>query len=63
MNNEELALLFKEEVCDRSKEIDSSEEQDWFSLSLGWAIAKGLTPDAAWDFAIFVRYEKHYFCE
>jgi hypothetical protein len=33
--NEQLVQQFKEEVCDRSKEIDESESQDWFSLSLG----------------------------
>ena len=31
-------------------------EHDWRSLTLGWALAKGFTPDAASEFASFVRY-------
>lgn len=54
-------LLFKKEVCDRSEEIDEDQEQDWFSLSLGWAIAKGIPPEEAHHFAVCVRYDFHYF--
>ena len=61
--NEQLVQQFKEEVCDRSKEIDESDSQDWFSLSLGWVIAKGVSPDDAHNFAIHVRYNLHYFTE
>ena len=52
---------FKDEVCSFSTEIDPSNEQDWFSLSLGWAIAKGLTPDEAWQFSTWLRYTVHYY--
>jgi len=48
---------FKTEVCDRSKEVDPREEHDWFSLTLGWAIAKGLTLKDAYQFALHIRYE------
>lgn len=53
---ENLILLFKNEVADRAAKIDPSSEQDWFSLTLGWAIAKGLTPDESHAFAIHIRY-------
>ena len=48
---DELIALFKKEIFDRSSEIDPSDEQDWFSLGIGWAIAKGLSPDEAWSFS------------
>lgn len=35
----EIEKEFKETICERSAEIDC-EEYDWFSLSLGWALAK-----------------------
>ena len=54
---DELVALFKTECHDRAKELDPSNEQDWFSLTLGWAIAKGLTPDEAHGLAIHIRYE------
>lgn len=55
-----LLPLFKSEVCDRSKEIDELEAEDWFSLSIGWAIAKGLSPAQAHAFSLHVRYDLHY---
>ena len=48
--------LFKTECHDRAEEIDSSNEQDWFSLTLGWAIAKGIPPDDAHSLATYIRY-------
>jgi hypothetical protein len=50
-------IAFKAEINDRAEEIDSSNEQDWFSLTLGWAIGKGLTPEDAHEFARYIRYE------
>jgi len=54
---EEFSRLFKEEVSEKSKEIDPCNEQDWFSLTLGWAIGRGLDIDAAKEFAIYIRYK------
>ena len=48
--------MFKQEVYDRAKYIDSAGEQDWFSLTLGWAIGKGLSPEIAHSFALHIRY-------
>jgi hypothetical protein len=55
--NEQLIQLFKTECSDRASEIDTDDSQDWFSLTLGWAVAKGLTPEAAYDFAVHIRYK------
>lgn len=55
--------MFKAEVCDRSKSIDPDEEYDWYSLSLGWAIAKGMSPTKAHNFSTYVRYDLGYFTE
>lgn len=41
-------------------QIDPSGEQDWFSLSLGFFAALGLTDDEAHEAAMHVRYDKHY---
>jgi len=54
--NPELLALFKTEVTDRSSEIDPGEEHDWLSLSIGWAIAKGLSPAETHEFALHLRY-------
>jgi hypothetical protein len=56
MINEETVALFKKEVSDRAKKIDPDNDQDWFSLTLGWAVAKGMTPSKAHEFAIHIRY-------
>lgn len=56
----ELYELFKSEIINRANEIDPSSEQDWFSLSLGWAIGKGYSPKEAWEFSIYARYNRKY---
>ena len=55
-DRDELVSQFKTEVNDRAEEIDESGKQDGYSLTLGWAIAKGLTPDEAHEFARHIRY-------
>jgi hypothetical protein len=49
--------LFKKEVHDMADEIDPDNSLDWYSLTIGWAIAKGMTPDEAENFACVIRYE------
>lgn len=56
----ELVQKFKTEITTRAKEIDPGEEIDWFSMSLGWAIANGLTITEAHQFSIWLRYDLHY---
>jgi hypothetical protein len=48
--------LFKAEVSDRSNQVDPEDMEDWHSLVLGWAIAKGMDPEKAREFATYVRY-------
>lgn len=54
--NVELIEQFKTEVSDRASEIDDSDSEDWFSLTIGWAIGKGLSPEESHMFAIYIRY-------
>lgn len=56
MDYTDLLYLFKKEVHDLADDVDPSFEEDWKSLTIGWAIAKGLEPEAAREFAIYVRY-------
>lgn len=52
--------LFATEITDRETEIDESEEQDWYSLSLGWALGKGLSVDESHALSIYLRYTLQY---
>lgn len=54
--NEHLIPIFKAEVHDKAAEVDPNDEHDWHSLTLGWAIAKGLSPSDADAFALHIRY-------
>ena len=48
---------YKRLVCDQSDEVDSGNERDWFSLSLGFFMGRGLTLDEAHDLSLWVAYE------
>lgn len=61
MTQDEYGLLFEKEVVLQSKEIDPNFDEDWFSLSMGWSIAKGMTPAQAHEFSIWLRYTKMYY--
>ena len=52
-----LTEQFRNECSDRSSEIDPSGEFCWKSLTAGWAVAKGLDPEDAYDFASYIRYK------
>ena len=54
--NKALITSFGVEVHVRARQIDINEEYDWWALTYGWAIAKGLTPRKANFFATFIRY-------
>jgi hypothetical protein len=56
MNTEQLQELFRKEVHDRAAEVDPDDSYDWHSLTLGWAIGKGLSPEKAQEFAAHIRY-------
>lgn len=51
---------FYETVCKVSEDIDPTDNENWFSLSIGWAIAKGLIPEDARQFAQYARYSRLY---
>lgn len=55
-----LLPLFKSEICDQAQAIDPDEEMDWHAMSIGWAMAKGLSINEAGWFAGYVRYTLHY---
>ena len=52
-----LTSIFKAEVHDKAKAIDPDNELEWLSLTAGWAIAKGLKPEDAREFASYIRYQ------
>lgn len=65
--NPEMVDAFFTEIVDRESLIDPSGELDWFALSIGWAIAKGMEPadsadeiGEAFNFALHVRYDLQY---
>lgn len=60
MNKEKLFKEFKKDVCLKAKEVDPGDEQDWFSLSLGYFLAKGCSPEESWDLSSEVRYDLEY---
>ena len=47
---------FKKKVHDQSNVIDPDSSEYWKSLTLGWAIGKGMSIQEAKDFATFIRY-------
>lgn len=51
-----LELEFKSEVHNYASEVDPSNEQDWYSLALGWALGKGYSAEEAHDVARYLRY-------
>lgn len=51
-----LEELFKEKVSSRDDEVDPEAELDWFSLTVGFALADGKEPHDAREFALHIRY-------
>jgi hypothetical protein len=47
----ELVALFEREVKSRAMEIDGYGSENWRSIRMGWALAKGLEPNEARLFA------------
>lgn len=49
------------EIDEDTEELPSSfDEQDFYSLTLGWAMAKGLSVDDSFEFARYIRYNTNY---
>lgn len=54
---------FKEDCCGlRAIAIDPDSERDWYDLSIGYFLAKGLSIDQVTDLALIVRYDLQYWC-
>lgn len=49
-----------ERSASKDEKFDASEEQDWFSLSLGFFAALGLNSESANKLAREARYTHHY---
>lgn len=47
----EVLAPWQEEISDHQDKIDPGAHEDWYSMALGWAIAKGMSLDDACDFA------------
>lgn len=56
IRNEKYMTGFKDEVLFRKNRIDPKNSEDWYSLALGWAIAKGVPPEEAHIFARIIKY-------
>jgi hypothetical protein len=52
-----LTHSFEIEVHDKAKMIDPENEHDWYSLTIGWGLGKGLPPNEAIEFAGYIRHE------
>jgi hypothetical protein len=55
-----LSDQFTTECVNHHEVIDGPDGQDWYALSLGWAIAKGLSVTDGHKFAIWKRYTEGY---
>jgi len=44
---------FESEILDKMKIVDPTYTENWFSLTYGWAIGKGLDLEKAYEFAMY----------
>lgn len=51
---------FRKEICESKEIIQATNDLNWFELSIGWFLAKGVDIDRAWDMAREVRYTYGY---
>lgn len=56
-NLDNLLQEYRDTVSSKAEEIDPSNEQDWYSMCLGWGLAKGLSVEQAHSFALHVSYD------
>jgi len=56
MTKSEAEKMFKADVHDLAALVDPDNEQDWYSLTLGYFIGKGEDPESAHDLALYIRY-------
>lgn len=53
---EEITTQFEDEVHNKCDKIDPENNEDWRSITIGFALGKGKSPEFAVDFATFIRY-------
>jgi hypothetical protein len=53
---DELTEKFRLEVYNRAGLLDPNNDLCWYSLTVGFALGNGLSPDAAHEFATHIRY-------
>lgn len=51
--DDEVVEAFKFSITDNGTTIDPENEQDWYSLALGWALGRGYGIHDSHTFAIF----------
>lgn len=56
----DIIASFKAEVCDNFDKVDLGSELDFYAISLGYFIAKGISIDESHALSIYVRYTLQY---
>jgi hypothetical protein len=51
-----LATTWRIDVYEKAQEVDPFSESKWGDLAMGYALGKGLSPDQACDFELFVSH-------
>lgn len=58
----EVITSFRVEIRGHAKEVDEDDERDWFCMSYGYFLGKGVCIDDAYALARHVRYNCEYWC-
>lgn len=53
-----LSWAWKREVLDQAHDIDPNNESRWGDLAMGYALGKGLSPDQAVDFELYLSHKR-----
>ena len=53
-----LSWAWKKDVLDQAHLVDPNNESRWGDLAMGYALGKGLDPDQAVDFELFLHHLK-----
>lgn len=56
LDMEHWEYMFWYEIRGKASEVDESSSLDWFSLTYGWAIGKGLSIEQSHLLALHIRY-------
>ena len=53
-----LSWVWKREVLDQAHLVDPNSESKWGDLAMGYALGKGLDPDQAADFELYLSHKR-----